>query len=147
MRSTLRPISAKAVIQRAAVSDDEDEEIAAIFAGNVQHRTAEELKKLLAGSFPSIMVADSYLARCSATEIDGLYGFGVTLASGRAPRGSIFEDFKAKFTSAPSKFIAELMFANTPAWNFGEVSASGQQVLTYSKTTWDEKGTTLDAKG
>lgn len=136
------------MIQRAAVEDEEeDDEIAAIFAGQVQHRTAEELKKLLGESFPKVMVADSYLTRCSATEIDGLYGFGVTLSSGRAPRGSIFEDFKAKFTSAPSKFIAELMFLNTPAWNFSEVSASGQQVLTYSSTTWDEKGTTLDAKG
>ncbi len=145
-RSTLRPISAKAVIQRAAISDDEDDEIAAIFAGNVQHRAPEELKKLLGGSFPTIMVADNYLTRCSAAEIDALYGFAVTLSSGRAPRGSIFEDFKAKFTSAPSKYIAELMFVNTPAWDFGEVSASGQQILTYSKTTWDTKGTTLDAK-
>lgn len=132
------PRAGSAVVQRAASdSEPEDEEIAAIMSGAVAKRTLTDLKALLASSF-EVQLLDQAVVPLTADETNDLYGFGVALSSGRAPRGWIYEnEYKGKFGTGAAKAIAKLMFSKTAAWDFSTVSASGQPVLGYSATTWD----------
>ncbi len=124
-------------------SDSEDDEVVGILGGGHALRTLADLKGLLKDTY-GVEILENAIVPCTAQEINHLYGFGLTLASGRAPRGTIYEnEYKGKFASGASKAIAKLMFSKTAAWDFSTVSASGQPVLGYDATTWDKMGTIL----